>query len=140
MACFGSRLRICLAIKGGEAIAALVVLRHADTLVYKYGGSDARVHNVGAMPFLFWQIIQRAGAEGVRRLDLGRSDLDNAGLITFKDRLGARRTDLAYVRYRLPSRAGREMPWAARLGKRVMATIPDRLFVSSGRLLYRHFG
>src|SRR6185436_335791 len=97
--CMGDRFMICLALKDDRPVAGIVLLRHRDTLVYKYGASDADVHNLGAMPFLFWNAIREAKAAGIRRLDLGRSDSDNAGLITFKDRLGADRSTLAYVRY-----------------------------------------
>ena len=142
VSCMGARLQICLALKDGRAIAAVVLLRHEDTAVYKYGASDASVHNLGGMPFLFWNVIQYARHDGACRLDLGRSDLDNAGLMTFKDRLGAERSELQYLRY-----AGRRSPakseagWGARMAQRVIADVlPDRLFVSAGRLLYRHFG
>ena len=101
--CMGDRFRICLASKDDEPVAGIVLLRHRDTLVYKYGASDARFHSLGAMPFLFWNAIREAKASGIRWLDLGRSDSDNAGLITFKDRLGADRSTLTYVRYPAPA-------------------------------------
>jgi CelD/BcsL family acetyltransferase involved in cellulose biosynthesis len=139
-ACLGDRLRICLASKDGRAIAGLVLLRHEDTLVYKYGASDASTHNLGGMPFLLWNIIRGARDEGACRMDLGRSDPDNAGLITFKDRLGAQRTELRYLRYARSAAAKTDAGWGGRMTKRVIANFPDRLFASTGRLLYRHFG
>lgn len=140
VACLGARLRICLASKDGRAIAAIVLLRHENTVVYKYGASDASVHNLGGMPFLFWNVIQQARSDGASRLDLGRSDLDNPGLMTFKDRLGAERSELQYLRYAGRSPGRPDAGWGGRMAQRMIATVPDRLFVSAGRLLYRHFG
>jgi hypothetical protein len=89
------------------------------------------------MPFIFWRTIEKARAEGVELFDLGRSDLDTPGLITFKQRLGGRDQPLEYVRYSMqPSRAGRPM----RIPQAVLARLPDALFVAAGRALYRHAG
>jgi CelD/BcsL family acetyltransferase involved in cellulose biosynthesis len=138
--CMGDRFRICLATKGGRAVAGIVLLRHRDTLVYKYGASDARFHSLGAMPFLFWNAIREAKANGISRLDLGRSDSDNAGLVTFKDRLGAERSTLTYIRYPAPANAHAGPSTHVNMAKRVLANLPDRLLVATGRLLYRHIG
>jgi Acetyltransferase (GNAT) domain len=138
--CMGDQFTISVASKDGRAVAAIVLLRHGDTLVYKYGASDASVHNLGAMPLLFWHVLRDGKQAGARSLDLGRTDLDNPGLMTFKDRLGAARSDLRYVRY--PSRAATRSGarWGATIARHLVAQMPDRLLVATGRLLYRHFG
>jgi lipid II:glycine glycyltransferase (peptidoglycan interpeptide bridge formation enzyme) len=138
--CMGDRFRICVASKDGRAVAAVVLLRHRDTLVYKYGASDVRFHNLGAMPFLFWNAICDAKAAGIRRLDLGRSDANNDGLITFKDRLGADRSTLTYVRYPVPSDAQADAYPQVDMAKRMLARLPDRLLAATGSVLYRHVG
>lgn len=107
---------------------------------YKYGASDARFHSLGAMPFLFWSAIRDAKAAGIRQLDLGRSDSDNAGLITFKDRLGADRSTLTYVRYPAPPDVNAGPSPHVQMAKRVLDRLPDRLLAATGRLLYRHVG
>ncbi len=58
-----------------------------------------RFHNLGGMPFLIWKLIEEGKASGTERIDFGRSDLDNQGLIAFKDRLGATGRLLTYYRY-----------------------------------------
>ena len=85
----GDRLTIHLASKGDTPVASLFCLDHGETVVYKYGCSDERFSNLGGTPLLFWKVIQGEKSRGLRWLDLGRSELDNEGLITFKDRLGA---------------------------------------------------
>jgi hypothetical protein len=110
-------------------------------MVYKYGGSDASAHNLGAMPFLFWKAIQDARNDGVRQFEFGRSDHDNAGLITFKDRWGSQRMELAY--WGLPSQsAPGHGQWKQELkfARPIFTHMPDRLLAASGRVLYRHVG
>jgi CelD/BcsL family acetyltransferase involved in cellulose biosynthesis len=135
----GDHLTIRVASKDGRAIAAILTLSWRDTMVYKYGGSDARYHPLGAMPLLLWRAIEEAKAQGLESLDLGRSDLDNPGLITFKDRWGAARSDLTYVRYsRAPTRNSHRGPLHGL--QRAFAYMPDRMLVMAGKLLYRHLG
>jgi hypothetical protein len=134
----GTQATICAALSEGRIVGALLTLRHRDTLVYKYGCSDARSHAAGVMPFLFWECIRGAKAAGCAEFDLGRSDERDVGLLTFKDRLGAVRSPLVYFR---SGTRGRARP--ARLEKAVRwvtARLPERAFRAAGRLLYRHVG
>ena len=139
-ACLGDGLTIHVASKDGVAIAAILTLTFKKTVVYKYGGSDAERHPLGGMPFLFWRAIQHAQAEGVEELDLGRSDLDQPGLIAFKDHLGATRSTLTYYcrpeRRAGPARDG----LLARASRWVVGHLPDAALDLTGRLLYRHLG
>ena len=135
----GDRLKIRVASKTGRPIASILTLRYGEAMVYKYGGSDASAHNSGAMPFLFWKVIQDAKENGVQRFDLGRSDTDNTGLITFKDRWGSQRTELTYWRLPSESASGRDQ-WKLKIAGPIFAHMPDRLLAASGRLLYRHVG
>jgi CelD/BcsL family acetyltransferase involved in cellulose biosynthesis len=139
--CLGGRLKIRVASKAGRPIAGIVTLGHGDSMVYKYGGSDASAHNLGAMPLLFWKAIQDAKKAGVQKLDFGRTDCDNEGLITFKDRWGSHRTELTYWRLSrqsapIPSQWKRKLRFAGP----IFACIPDRLLKAGGRVFYRHIG
>ena len=136
VAAVGEAAKIRVAWKGHSAIAAILTLQHRKTMVYKYGGSDAASHNLGAMPFLFWRAIEEAKASGLETFDLGRSDLTNSGLITFKERLGGVASTLTYVRCAAhPNAAG---PATARRSSPVFGLLPQPLLVLAGRLLYRH--
>jgi CelD/BcsL family acetyltransferase involved in cellulose biosynthesis len=140
--CFGEALRIRVALRERRPVAALLTLRHRDTLVYKYGCSDTDFNNLGGTQLLFWRAIQEAKEDGLRVLDLGRTDCDNSGLITFKDRWGGIRSDLTYSRFSAtppPNAARRDGPqWAKRIVKGVLPWVPDRVLVMVGRLLYEH--
>lgn len=136
----GHGLTVHVARQHGQAIAALLTLSFRGTVVYKYGGSDAARHVVGAMPFLFRHAIHGARAIGATSFDLGRSDLDQRGLIAFKDHLGAARSMLTYYgsSTRFTSLPGRA--WMSRTAGRVVSALPDMALDFAGRLLYRHFG
>jgi len=71
--CLGDRLAIRLVSKDGQPIASILTMSFKNSLVYKYGCSDARYHNLGGMPLLFWKTIQEGKACGAREFDLGLS-------------------------------------------------------------------
>jgi CelD/BcsL family acetyltransferase involved in cellulose biosynthesis len=134
----GEHLTIRVASKGDSPVAALLTLSYKDTVTYKYGCSDERLHNLGGVPFLFWRTIQEMHQAGMARLDLGRSDFDNPGLIAFKDHLGAKKTALTY--YRAPAVAAGASGFREKFAKRVFSHLPDAVLTAAGRVLYRHVG
>ncbi|HEV2471412.1 MAG TPA: GNAT family N-acetyltransferase, partial [Chthonomonadales bacterium] len=140
--CFGEALQIRVAFKEKRPVASILTLRHKDTLMYKYGCSDTRYNNLGGTGLLFWSAIQDAKREGLSTFDLGRSDWDNAGLITFKDRWGSTRSNLTYSRLSIsPSPDGSEYgatPWAGRIAKRLFPYFPGRVLRMAGSVLYKH--
>jgi CelD/BcsL family acetyltransferase involved in cellulose biosynthesis len=124
----------------GIPIAAILTLRHRSTVVYKYGCSDHRFHRVAGMPFLLWKLIEESKAEGAKQIDFGRTDSENRGLIEFKDRLGATRTMITYIRY--PKTLRTKPINASGLSSvgRLFALLPGVVSSSLGRMLYRHIG
>ena len=140
VACLGDRVSVHVASHGGQPIASVLTLSFKKTMSYKYGGSDASLHRLGGMPFLFWRLIQDAHARGFAELDLGRSDLDQPGLIAFKNHLGAARSTLTYYGYPGKHFATAPSRWMSRMGREVFAHLPDATLDLAGRLLYKHLG
>lgn len=138
IACLGERLTIRLASKNGEPIASILTLSYRGTLIYKYGCSDERHHNLGPVPFLFWDAILEAKENGLHEFDLGRSDLTNPGLIAFKTRLGAKASTLEYVRFSAAQSAPAVEDRRVHMAKRLFSCMPDGLLTRAGKLLYRH--
>ena len=136
----GESIQYRLALKDNVPVASIVTLTHRNSLIYKYGCSDERYHATGSMPFLFWRTIQEAKAAGISLMDFGRSDLDNPGLIRFKDQWGTRRTELTYYRYPAPAAPHSSSGLATRGAKAIFAHLPDRLLELVGRAVYRHIG
>jgi CelD/BcsL family acetyltransferase involved in cellulose biosynthesis len=132
------RLTIHVASWRQRAVASILTINHCDTLVYKYGCSDASHHHLGGMPFLFWKAIQQAKRRGTKIFDFGRSDSTNEGLIRFKDQFGTTRSTLAYRRICAVSAVEMGEGYSTRLAKHIFAHMPDGLLTAAGRLLYRH--
>ncbi len=145
MSCFGDALKIRVALKGGRAIAAIITIRHKDTLTYKYGCSDSRFNNLGGVHLLFWKAIQEAKSLGLRYLDFGRTNADQPGLITFKDRWGAAQSVLTYSRYGVAEKSthlcdlhsSKRKTWAA---KCVLKLVSPTVLPVIGEILYKHIG
>ena len=138
--CMGDRIQIRLARKNRTPIAAMLTLRHRSCVIFKYGCSDASFHNLGGMPFLFWRLVEESKASGVERIDLGRCDLDDEGLIAFKDRLGTTRRLLKYYRY-TSTENGKTAPVSHSKGLGgLFAVLPDAVLCVAGRVLYKHMG
>lgn len=139
---FGEALKIRVAFQNREAIAAILTLQCGGTMVYKYGCSDARFHRLGGVHLLFWQAIQDAKREGMSRFDLGRSEWSHNGLITFKDRWGAVRSDLHYLRFSGRCKTSEafvpEAQRPYRVVRHLIGHLPDLVLAASAELAVRH--
>jgi lipid II:glycine glycyltransferase (peptidoglycan interpeptide bridge formation enzyme) len=138
--CMGDKMTISVASKNGTPIAAIITLVHAHTMVYKYGCSDPAFNNLGGTPYLLWRRIEDAKAIGLRSFDFGRSDLDNQGLITFKERWGAVRSRLIYLRYTNQPVKRNSPTRGPQLARKAFASLPNCCMALAGRLLYKHVG
>jgi len=136
----GDQIEIRLAKRDHIAVAAMLILREGSSVIYKYGCSDEKYHQLGGMPFLFWRLIEESKAAGATAIDLGRSDLDQRGLITFKDRFGTSRKPLHYYRCGDANRSQRANPLKTRVMRQLIPLLPDLALTAGGRWLYRHMG
>lgn len=139
ISCWGSNLKIRVVRKGDAAVASILTISERRKMVYKYGCSDPRFNNLGGTPLLFWRAIQDAKAAGMEEFDFGRSDINNPGLITFKERWATKRMELNYWRY--PSRAAAPGPeYAIKHVHKLVSVMPNGPLALLGRLLYPHIG
>jgi CelD/BcsL family acetyltransferase involved in cellulose biosynthesis len=143
--CFGGALKIRVALKGDQPIAAIVTIRHKDTLTYKYGCCDSRFNNLGPMHLLFWNAILEAKSCGLRFLDFGRSDAHQQGLITFKRRWGASQSVLTYSRYGEAEKSTHLFDlygskWKSRAAKYTLKRLPPSVLPMIGEIVYKHIG
>lgn len=136
---FGPQLKIRVVSKDGVAVASILTISHRRTMVYKYGCSDHNANQMGGTPMLMWRAIQDAKASGQEVFDMGRSDLDNPGLIAFKEHYGATPTALRYWSY--PGKPPRvRSPGSSQLSQKIVSLAPDSVLQMVGRLLYPHIG
>jgi lipid II:glycine glycyltransferase (peptidoglycan interpeptide bridge formation enzyme) len=139
IAAFGTDLKIRVASKDGVAVASILTLSHKKTMVYKYGCSNLAFNNLGGTALLFWNAIQEATDNGLEELEMGRSDVDNFGLIAFKEHWGASGTRISYWTY---PHSGTGLPsvWKKKLARYLVPAVPDLALRTVGRLLYKHIG
>ena len=89
---------------------------------------------------LFWEAIQFGKQIGMEQFDLGRSALNDPGLIAFKSHLGAVASELKY--YRDPAPRLKRVPSPPKLqwARQALARLPEPMLIGAGNLLYRHLG
>lgn len=143
--CFGQALKIRVAFKDQLPVAAILTIRYKDALVYKYGCSDTQFQRLGGIHLLFWKSIQDAKRDKLCMFDLGRSECGNTGLITFKERWGAKRSVLTYLRLldSAQSKGAFVAPgadWKEQTAKKVLPYLPDRIIGAASSLMCRHLG
>jgi CelD/BcsL family acetyltransferase involved in cellulose biosynthesis len=139
IALFGNDLKIRVVSKDDLPVASIVTIAHGRSVVYKYGCSDARFNRFGGMALLFWNTIQEAKDKGLNELDMGRSDRDNFGLMSFKEHWGAIGTQLNYWRY--PNQmVGAAHTWQKSMLQRLVPVTPNPVLRTVGTFLYRHIG
>jgi CelD/BcsL family acetyltransferase involved in cellulose biosynthesis len=133
----GDRIEIRVASKDGQPIASILTFSYKNKLMYKYGCSDERYHKFGGTQLLLWRAIQAAKEKNYSEFDLGRCELENAGLRIFKDRWGASGSKLTYWRSQPgESSVDREH----QIARRVFRLCPPSLLQAAGRSFYRHIG
>lgn len=126
----GEKAIIMVAYYNSCPVAAILILHHGKVDTYKYGCSDVSENKRGGMQLLLWHAIEDAKFRGMEAMDLGRCDLDAAGLAQFKERWGAEVKELTYYRY--PSYTPRKAPMG------LMGKLPKSVLKLAGRLFYKH--
>ena len=138
--CQGNALDIRVAYKNGTPIAAILTLQFKDVVYFKFGCSDARYKNLGATPWLLWRAITAAKLNGASEFELGRTEKDNAGLLSFKNHWVPKSKSLVYWQYPHCGSLGSSDDWKLKFAKSVFSCMPARLLTLIGELLYRHIG
>ncbi|HET7106174.1 MAG TPA: GNAT family N-acetyltransferase [Candidatus Acidoferrum sp.] len=133
-------LEIHVAYLEKRPVAAILTLRFKNVLYYKYGCSEVRFNNLGAMPWLLWNAILKAKSTGATQFDMGRTEVDNLGLLTFKNRWVPHPTQLVYWRYPHTASFDSIDSWELKFAKRVFSQMPASMLTYAGKLIYRHIG
>ncbi len=139
--CLGEHAKIRIAMtRNGELAGAVFSVRYKDTMLFKYGASDARFHSLGTMPFLLWQAIEEAKNAGATQFDFGRSEIENRGLISFKNHFGAKQSVLTHKVFPAMFGDAGANRWSLKYAKKFFSVLPDGALILAGRLIYPHIG
>lgn len=112
---------IVLASNAGEPIAGAVFLRFGNHAVYKFGASDMSRQHLRPNQLVMWTGLRHAARLGCTDLDMGRTSINNAGLLQFKRGWGAAEFSLSYHCFDL--KTGALAPLEDRTGGRQAALI-----------------
>jgi GNAT acetyltransferase-like protein len=136
----GSAADLRIAYMEQIPVAAVLILHFKDKSYYKYGCSDERFHHLGSIPFLLWRAILNAKSIGSRTFELGRTGVDQHGLLQFKNHWAPVSELVTYWRFPPGPSFSSIRGWKLNVVKRVCAYLPDRLLRIAGTLLYPHIG
>jgi len=128
---------VLTAYRGDVAVAGAVFCGWNGTLMCKYSARADGFTKIDAIHLLFWSAIRWGCENGYHTFDLGRSELDQAHLRSFKTGWGARETPLAYSWIaRAPVKLGANRSHEL-LGVLIRNSSPW-LCRATGELLYRY--
>jgi CelD/BcsL family acetyltransferase involved in cellulose biosynthesis len=132
------------AIHEGEVIAAALYLVWNDVIYYKFGASRAERLSVRPNELLAWESLLLGRRRGLRTYDWGVSDLDQPGLVAYKQKFATAEgvvTVLGHTPAEQTGGAGRETGNV--LGELTQLLtrddVPDDVTRRAGEVLYRYF-
>lgn len=131
---------LLLAYKGDQCIAGAVFVHWQKTLTYKYGASSAQGLSLRPNNLIMWTAMKWGCEHGYTSFDLGRTDLENSGLRTFKSRWGAQEESLYYYSTVPTEPQKTVMENLEGIVHFVIRNSPLWVCRLSGELLYRYFG
>jgi hypothetical protein len=138
--CMGNAVGIRIAYTGEVPIASVFTLRFKDTVYYQHACSDAKFDHLGARGFLLRKSVSEAKSGGATAFDVGRTELDHAGLVELKNHWIRPLQELVHWRFPNSPTEMAKFEWKLKLMKRVLSSMPNRWLTFTGRLLYPHIG
>jgi len=130
---------IALGILKKKVITAQLYLNTNTHGIYKYGASNKKGLEISASYLLMWESIKYFKSCGVQSISLGRTAIENQGLLLFKDSWGAKRENLIYTKifYNKIKKPKIEILPTAKL---IFKYLPIFLLKIIGRLCYQFVG
>jgi hypothetical protein len=124
---------------GDERIAAALFLQHGGQVTYKFAASDYAFQHLRPNNLVMWESIKKCSADGLSRLHLGRTSLNQQGLRRFKLGFGAIEQKIQYFKYDLSKQEFvRSLDRSRSKLRALFRLMPLCLLKLTGRLLYPH--
>lgn len=92
---FGDDAEVMVIDHDGTPVSAVLSFYHRDEVLPYYGGGTTQARALKANDFMYWEVMRRAAARGVRVFDYGRSKRDT-GSYRFKKHWGFEPQSLHY--------------------------------------------
>jgi hypothetical protein len=138
------KIVVGLACHEGEVIAGNVCLIWNDVMYYKFAASDPDHLALRPNDLLAWESLRVGRERGCRRFDWGVSDLDQPGLVFYKQKFATEEQRVFVLRY---TPDGSENPIESDTGGVLNELtelltrddVPDEVTQRAGEILYRYF-
>jgi len=131
---------IVSALVSGEIIASSIFFHFGPNAIFKYGASNTGYLSHRPNNLVMWEAIKWYRGRSAKRLNLGRTELDNQGLRRFKLSWGASESALNYYRYDFDRGVFSQKPLRGDHPKKLFSMTPVGVLRLVGRLFYKHVG
>lgn len=84
---FGQQCEVMTITHEGKTVASVMSFYFRDTVLPYYGGGTDEARNLAANDFMYWELMRRASARGLKIFDFGRSKV-GTGAYDFKKNWG----------------------------------------------------
>jgi len=92
---FGQDCEVLTITHNGQTVSSVMSFYFRDEVLPYYGGGNASARELAANDFMYWELMRRAAARGMRVFDFGRSK-EGTGSYDFKKNWGFTPTPLHY--------------------------------------------
>ena len=131
------------AFHSGKLIAASVFFHFGTKAIFKFGASVIEHQHLRPNNLVMWEAIKWYRERNFVSLNLGRTELDNQGLLQFKRMWAPTESKVNYYRYDFKKRVLLKDFYASKrrvLTRKIFARLPVSLLRIIGSLAYGQFG
>ena len=123
-----------------KVIASSIYFHFGKRAVFKYGASELSYLNLRPNNLIMWEAIKWYRDREFEILSLGRTELDNPGLIRYKRAWGAEERLIKYFRYDIKKNMFLTQKSGQAAYVKFFSRLPVWILRVMGRLAYRHMG
>jgi hypothetical protein len=126
----------------GKMIAGMLVLKYHDTAISEHAAADTQYLKHGTYQLLWWKAIESSNQQGFRFFDMGKSGIDDIGLIEFKRRWKPKEYEVYHLY--LPEARGVYSESHTSMKRELLSFVlrhsPLPLTTLAGSFVYKHMG
>lgn len=128
------------ASQGPAVVASSIFFHFGRRALYKYGASAPGYLHLRPNNLVMWEAIKWYRNRDYEILSLGRTEMDNPGLLRYKRGWRAEERPLRYFRYDYKDRTYVAKRPGRTSYQKALSRFPGWLLQTIGRLMYRHVG